>query len=356
MNRQYLLCGLVISIIMYGCTNPSNSPVTEAISDNDIQTKYNNNQNNQLSGNLLFWIGENMKRNSGMITENIPGCYFWQRDDSSSLGFKHHYLTIKLSESVLKLDQVGNLGMTPYKYRNVDSNGNLAFFADCQIPNTNLVRELLLQELDKRARKFDPISKTNGANGNIITNLQEPCGDHPCDIYWDPIEYAWICVAPTCDEDDGGYPWNPDPGSGGGGSSSVPSGVEPELFARLNAQEKALCWDSPVQCAMIGIYATWASNWAAQVEPIGPHNGPQDALRHAAWSGRIALEYNAHISLDWTDAHESNSSDPAETNMDLHNNTVGRQIGASANDLQHMTTLILQAYGNNELCTSLSGC
>jgi hypothetical protein len=337
----------LILLLAYSCTNQSNSNITDSITTTDSKLNSLNNQSNQLDDNVLIWTSSYDKRHFNLITENIPGCYFWQRDNQSTLGFKHHYLGIKLFKSGSEEKQDTDQELVPYKYKSFDRNDHLVLFADCQVPNSKTFRDLLLRELDKRARKYSPVPKTNSLSGDLIYSLQEPCGDHPCNLYWDPIEYAWICVAPVCDEDDGGYPWNPDPGSGGG-SSSVPSGVDPIFFGSLNTQEQALCWDSPVQCAMVGLYASWASEWAAQIEPNGSHNGPQDALRHAAWSGRIALEYNAHISLEWTDAHESDSTEPDETTMDLYNNTVGRLIGASANDLQHMTSLILQAYSNNE--------
>lgn len=67
----------------------------------------------------------------------------------------------------------------------------------------------------------------------------------------------------------------------------------------------------------------------------GTHNTPVDAMRHAIWSCRLTVEFGPRIAQEITDAHEGphqdGSQDPEEEkNMDLHNNTVGRQMAGQS--------------------------
>lgn len=135
-----------------------------------------------------------------------------------------------------------------------------------------------------------------------------------------------------------------------------PTGVSDELYDQLNEKEKERCWDYPSQCYYVGQYADWSLNWARDVEPNGAHNGPQDAIRHAAWSGRITLNYGSQNAKAWTDAHEWDSNRPDETRMDQYNNRIGREIGGSVSSLNDLKSEIQKAYENGRLCTNLSDC
>lgn len=151
-----------------------------------------------------------------------------------------------------------------------------------------------------------------------------------------------------CERIDDGRSGPPPPGS--------PQGVRDERYDQLNKREKRLCWSSPTQCYYVGQYASWALDWARQVEPTGAHNGPRDAVRHAAWSGRITLAYGAEDAKKWTDAHEWNSSRPDETEMDQYNNRIGRTIGGNVSSLSELKSKIRNYYHGGRLCTSLSNC
>jgi RHS repeat-associated protein len=64
---------------------------------------------------------------------------------------------------------------------------------------------------------------------------------------------------------------------------------------------------------------------------LGTHNTAVDAMRHTILSCRLTLEFGPRVAQEITDAHEGphqdGSRDPEEErNMDLHNNTVGRQL------------------------------
>jgi hypothetical protein len=268
--------------------------------------------------------------------------------------------------------------------------------AQCEIPDSKLAETLLEDQLKKFGKGTWMESRNKKSKTPPKDNMQSKnkSGDWECgqwytvyvckynaedDYYYDCSEVGPICAYYVYVEGDdsgsgagagggdNGFPSDDpgecdptepcfDDGGGGSGSPAVPPGVDPDYFNQLNAEEKRLCWLNPSQCYNVGQYAEWAISWAQQVETTGAHNGPQDALRHASWSGRITLEYNSNVAKKWTDAHEYSSSDPFETNMDQYNNAKGREIGSSVSSLQELIDKILEAYGNEELCTSLSDC
>ena len=60
----------------------------------------------------------------------------------------------------------------------------------------------------------------------------------------------------------------------------------------------------------------------------GIHNGKADAFRHTYWNAMDASEIGSYVTKLFTDAHEWNSDNhPLETQMDIFNNNIGRQIG-----------------------------
>jgi hypothetical protein len=140
----------------------------------------------------------------------------------------------------------------------------------------------------------------------------------------------------------------------------APEGVPQHVYDRLTKEEKKLCHENKARC--MGVYHAkeFAEEWAAQHEVTGAHNGPQDALRHAMWSARMAYAYGEKYAKKWGDAHESESIYPDETRMDQYNNAVGRNIGGPAGrDLNHFSTVkqsILETRDNGGLCLSVMEC
>jgi hypothetical protein len=138
-----------------------------------------------------------------------------------------------------------------------------------------------------------------------------------------------------------------------------PPGVPQEFFQSLNPREKELCWASPLECAQVALSKSEAEDFAEDAGYYsgvpGPHNGPQDALRHAMWSAEMAQRIGANQAEVWGTAHEMdfnleppapNMSNP-ETVMDLYNNQVGRNIGVNTSgDLRQA---ILDALDNGLL-------
>ncbi len=164
--------------------------------------------------------------------------------------------------------------------------------------------------------------------------------DHPDD----PTPYR----VPEADEGcEGGNPSPP---------SYAPEGVDEDLYDSMNEKEKELCWQSPGQCWRVGSYAQWALEWANQTGLEGAGNGPQDAVRHAAWSATITLAFGAKDAEKWTDAHEWDSASEDQTVMDQHNNAVGRRIGSRVEYRSEIEDEVMEAYENGDLCTGLSDC
>ncbi len=62
---------------------------------------------------------------------------------------------------------------------------------------------------------------------------------------------------------------------------------------------------------------------------VGPHLGPQDAFRHCFWNCCMAQEMRATEAEKFGTGHENSSPSaiPFDNQMDLHNNTIGRDLG-----------------------------
>lgn len=179
-----------------------------------------------------------------------------------------------------------------------------------------------------------------GGGGTYDGDWGDP-GPAPCNPYFDS----------TCS------------GSGGGGApctncnpppATAPTGVPQEWYNTLTPAEKQLVWNSP----LIDVYRVMAARdrafeEAPQITPIGPHNGPQDAVRHALWSAYMANSMGAVKAKAWGDAHEDYPENPPdEKQMDLYNNQIGRQIGTthSRDDIFEAVRAALQS---GQLQTSL---
>lgn len=174
----------------------------------------------------------------GTITQNNPlyGCYFWIRDETNRYGARHHRLQLQFHSTAARESSQNSI--TPFKYRYRDQNDRILLFADCFIPDSEEAHHLLLAELDGRAAAYSSLPEREPKATGSLRDLVVPCYDYPCWPYWDPIEQAYICEAPPCDDGGGsgdGGPWNPGlpgDGSGGGGDgsgggSSPPPGPEP---------------------------------------------------------------------------------------------------------------------------------
>lgn len=94
---------------------------------------------------------------------------------------------------------------------------------------------------------------------------------------------------------------------------------------------------------------------------IGLENNDIDAFRHAYVSGVFVQVFNEEISDILGRLNEykpgdfySNSKDSRSLNMDLWNNSIGRNYGLKAKDRKELLKLIHQALDNGELIINLN--
>ena len=76
-------------------------------------------------------------------------------------------------------------------------------------------------------------------------------------------------------------------------------------------------------------------------------DGKADALRHAYWNVLLVHRTDAKFAEEFTKAHESESTKPTATTMDLHNNKFGRDLALkypNATDEQLLELLIEQKF------------
>lgn len=57
--------------------------------------------------------------------------------------------------------------------------------------------------------------------------------------------------------------------------------------------------------------------------------GMQNAIRHFIWQAYLAGRHGATVAEAVANAHEKGRDTPYDTNIDLHNNAVGREYGAA---------------------------
>jgi len=116
----------------------------------------------------------------------------------------------------------------------------------------------------------------------------------------------------------------------------------------------------PIDAIDFKIKSREAWTFGRNNEVLGPgeqgnHNGGRDALRHSYWNARMA-QRNAESARHVADGHEiSTPNSAAEHFMDLHNNMVGRRIGAENPNASKMDMrrLIEEAYRRGELITDV---
>jgi len=73
-----------------------------------------------------------------------------------------------------------------------------------------------------------------------------------------------------------------------------------------------------------------AINYTEKNYSSGLHNGNGDAFRHVLWNYGMVINVGYSFAKQWSDAHEYGYNGPQiEKTMDLHNNSIGLQLGKS---------------------------
>ncbi len=100
-------------------------------------------------------------------------------------------------------------------------------------------------------------------------------------------------------------------------------------YPSLNASEKRLAKERPIDAAIVFYNATIAEQNADRFFPKSSRNGEGDAFRHFVWSALITRDLGEKSAQDFLNAHElSPNQAAAEKNMDEFNNTLGIKIAA----------------------------
>ncbi len=107
-------------------------------------------------------------------------------------------------------------------------------------------------------------------------------------------------------------------------------------FNPTTSGETAVCLLNPIDCNDAFDCRDTAFAAARTSGLIGPHLGPRDAFRHCVWSCCMAQKMGATEAEKFGTAHENSnpSSIPHDNKMDLHNNSMGRSLGAPSADCE----------------------
>lgn len=95
-------------------------------------------------------------------------------------------------------------------------------------------------------------------------------------------------------------------------------------YPTLNAAEKKLVQEKPIQAAIAFYLSQIAESKGDSYFPGTSRNGKSDAFRHYVWSGLLTRDLSEPEAREFLLAHESNATQPiAEKNMDTANNEKG---------------------------------
>ena len=128
----------------------------------------------------------------------------------------------------------------------------------------------------------------------------------------------------------------PEGGAGNGNPTPQPTSQPPQEEENTVTREgdsegeQAISLVGPVD-AIRAFMASEEATLEAQNSGLpGAHNGPQDAYRHCTWSCLMAQRIGTDQARLIGDNHEVwGASNPAENQMDLFNNRIGRELGST---------------------------
>jgi hypothetical protein len=132
-----------------------------------------------------------------------------------------------------------------------------------------------------------------------------------------------------------------------------------DKYKNLKKAEKDFLWAHPLAAADFNSNATTALKEAQKrFSSATLHNGSGDAFRHCFWSAMNARDQGKDLATMFGIAHEDFVGNPQnEKAMDLHNNSVGFEIGSDspgASD-RHLAVLCAQAWSAGKLIQMNAG-
>jgi hypothetical protein len=123
-----------------------------------------------------------------------------------------------------------------------------------------------------------------------------------------------------------------------------------DQYQQLNPQEKSYLFRHPQHASIIKESRRKAYSETTKVIGYNGKNDNSDAFRHCFWSAILSRDIGYYNALMFTNAHESDPSNPKkEKAMDLHNNSVGLQIGRNGGTDHLLSALCYTALQQGKL-------
>lgn len=128
----------------------------------------------------------------------------------------------------------------------------------------------------------------------------------------------------------------------------------------LNDEEETIFISNPVAGLFAVSCAYTATEWTNNLfDSSVTYLGNGDAYRHSFWQAILAEAYGVDYAKRWGDAHESETTNIIDKTMDLINNDIGRELGASITGYQQiearLSSLLLTKIANGELWRVVNG-
>lgn len=127
-----------------------------------------------------------------------------------------------------------------------------------------------------------------------------------------------------------------------------------DKYKNLRDAEREFLWAHPFAATDFNANASVALKEAQKrFAAASLHNGSGDAFRHCFWSAMNTRDQGKDLAKSFGDAHEDFAGKPAaEKTMDVHNNSVGYEIGdgmfPKTSD-RHLAVLWSQAWASGKL-------
>jgi Domain of unknown function (DUF6973) len=123
-----------------------------------------------------------------------------------------------------------------------------------------------------------------------------------------------------------------------------------DQYHHLTSREQQFVKAHPIDAMTIDEDTKKAFQETTRMFGFNGHNDKTDAFRHCFWSALLARDIGYAKALDFTTAHESSPTNPAdEKAMDLHNNSVGLLIGKAGMSDVTVSTQCMAALNGGRL-------
>ncbi len=126
-----------------------------------------------------------------------------------------------------------------------------------------------------------------------------------------------------------------------------------DQYRQLTPQEKTYLFTHPHHASIIKENKQNALNETIKRFGYNRRNDRSDAFRHCYWSAILSRDIGYYNALMFTNAHESDPRNPKnEKAMDIHNNSIGLQIGRNGGSDYLLSTQCFAALLQGKLKTT----